>query len=618
LSKKLAVGMIVLALLTVTAYLPALEGGYIWDDDAYVTENSSLRSTRGLWRTWTDIYANPQYYPLTFTSFWLEYQWWGLKPFGYHLVNVLLHTLSSILFWLVLRRLALPGAWVASAIFALHPVHVESVAWITERKNVLAGVFFLSSALAYLGYTRLGRSPVTAPEEPEDPSRSRGRYLLAIVLFLAALLSKTVTCLLPVALLVILWWKNDALRRRDLLPLAPFFLLGAAGGLLTPWLEVHHVKAVGSAFDYSFVERVLIAGKALWFYPAKLLWPVDLTFIYPRWQIDAGAPECYLYPASAVVLVTALWLARRRIGKGPLAAVLCYAAMIFPALGFFNVYPMRYTFAQDHFQYLASLGIIALAGSALCVYVEKGVVLLEKAPPVGSPPFLSRMARAAVPVVVLAVLWSLTWSQTHVYRNRETLWRYTLLKNPDAWIAHNNLGLVLAGQRRFAEAIVYYERALSLHPDALSYSNIGNALAWQGKLDAAIAAFNRGIMLEPDFVDTYYNLGNALVLQGKYREAEARFREALQRDPSHAKAALNLGDVLAKQGRIRDAVIQFRQAILLDPEYDAALTDLALYLSWEGELEEAEVVYRKALEMNPASENARRGLQGVLMLQKTK
>jgi hypothetical protein len=388
-------GLIVL--LVFLAYLPALRGGFIWDDDAYVTHNPTLHDLGGLQRIWFELGAVPQYYPMVHTTFWLEYHLWGLHPVGYHLINVLLHAAAAIFLWQVLLRLRIRGAWLAAVLFALHPVCVESVAWITERKNVLSAVFYFTAALAFLRFVAL--------EEPDGPNRLRWYwYLGALVLFMAALLSKTVTCTLPAALLLVCWWKKGRVQRGEILPLLPFFALGVGLGLITAWMEKFHVGAQGAEWSLTFADRCLIAGRALWFYAGRLVWPAHLTFIYPRWKIEPEVWWQWLFPVAAVGVVAGLWLARRRIGKGPLVAVLFFAGTLGPALGFVNVYPMRFSFVADHFQYLASVGLITLCAVGL-----------------------ARMPRV-MPATLVVLLGALTWQQAGIYRNLETLWRDTLAR----------------------------------------------------------------------------------------------------------------------------------------------------------------------------------------------
>ncbi len=450
-----------LATVTLAAYWPATGNGWIWDDESYVHENPHLRSVRGLAEIWLRPGAVPQYYPLVHTSYWLEYRVWGLAPSGYHAVNILIHAGSAVLLWRLLRRLEVPGAWAAAALFALHPVHVESVAWVTERKNVLSGFFDRASAAAYLRW-----APPERPPGAETPPRL---YAAAIALYVCALLSKTVTCSLPAALLLVRWWKRGRLEWADVRPLVPFFVIGIGLGVLTVWLEKANVGAAGPDWELSAVERVLIAGRALWIYAGKLAWPAPLVFFYPRFEVDAGEWRQYLYPAAAAAVVIGLWLARRRVGRGPLVAVLFFAGTLVPALGFFYDYTMRFSFDADHFQYIASIALITAAG-------EFGAAAAAR---IGRR---ARLPAAAVLAAVLAALGTLTWQRCLAFRDAETLWRDTLGKNPDAWLAHNNLGVILRARGLDEEAIAHYRRSVELKPDyGEAHANLGGALGTLGR-----------------------------------------------------------------------------------------------------------------------------------------
>jgi tetratricopeptide (TPR) repeat protein len=397
---------------------------------------------------------------------------WGRGPLGYHLVNVALHALGAVLFFLLLRHLEVPGAWVAAAIFALHPLHVESVAWITERKNVLSLPLGLGAALAYLGFA--------LPRGDAAGGRWGRRYALALALFVAALLAKSVTATLPAAILVALWWKRGRVGWRDLLPLLPFFAAGAGLGLHTAWLEKHHVGAHGPDWDLSVVEHALVAGRALWFYAAKLLWPRPLTFFYPRWQVDAGKLWWYAFAFGALGAAALLWRARGRWGRGPLAAAAVYAIALGPVSGFFNVYPMRFSFVADHFAYHASLAPIALAGAGLAALGR------WLAPRPGAA------VRAGSVAVLLAALGALTWSRCGAFRDEETLWRDTLAKNPAAFLAQNNLGVLLAARGERAAARERYAAAMRLKPDwAEPYYNLGVVLDEDGDVAGAEAQYQR-------------------------------------------------------------------------------------------------------------------------------
>ncbi len=551
-----------LVALTVAAYLPAARGGWVWDDDVYVEHNPTLSEPGGLGRIWLEIDATPQYYPLVHTSFWLEHRLWGDEPAGYHWVNILLHALSAVLLWRVLTLL-LPEsprivAWVAAVIFALHPVHVESVAWITERKNVLSGVLYLSAALCYLRWA-------LAKEK-----RSRWLYALSLLLFLGALLSKTVAASLPAALLLVLWWKRGRVTVSDIRPTAPFFALGAGLGLLTVWIEKHYVGAAGAAWDFTFLDRCVIAGRALWFYLGKLLWPAQLTFIYPRWEIGGGWR--LLFPAAAVAAVIVLWLLRRRLGRGPLVAALFFCGTLFPALGFFDVYPMQYSFVADHFQYLASLGPIVLAAAA-------GARLAGR--------LSQRRLAAAVLVLVLLILGVLTWRQGEIYRDEETLWRDTLAKNPGAWMAHNNLGMLLQSRGEVDAAVRHYRRTVEIKPDyAYGHNNLGTAVESRDRR-AAIAYFERALTLDPDYAKAHYNLGSALAAEGRAAEAESHFRRAVELDPEHASGHNNLANLLAAQGRLEEAIGHYRRSLELRPGAPRTRTNLGTALVFAGRAAEA-------------------------------
>jgi len=514
--RRLAAGATVLLALTVAAYVPALQSGFIWDDDRYVTHNPLLGSWDGLREIWLSPSAMLQYYPLTHTTFWVEYQLWGLAPVGYHLVNVLLHGANAILVWLVLHEVAAPGAFLAGAVFAVHPVHVESVAWVSELKNVQSGVFYL---LTVLGLVAAGRS--------------RRPDAMALAAFLAAMLSKTVTCTLPVALLTVLWWRRGRVAGDDLRRLAPFALLGIVVGLPTIWMERRFVGAEGTEWALSPLDRCLVAGRAVWHYARTLVWPVDLAFVYPRWQVDDHAWWQYLFPLAAVTVLAALWAGRRRLGRAPFAGVLFFVVTLAPALGFFNLFPMRYSFVADHFQYLASIGPIALAaGGATAVVARASVGTRGRA--------IGRLAATAV----VAILATLTWRQAEIYRSPELLWRDTLQKNPDSWMAHQNLGKLLGDEGRRDEAGEHFRRALALHPDFMeALYGLGNIAAAEGRYDEAADYYERGLAIDPLFPPLHNNLASVYAYQGKVAQAIAHYERALELLPDYPEARRNLNAV---------------------------------------------------------------------------
>jgi protein O-mannosyl-transferase len=563
---------------TLIAYWPALQGGFVWDDSAHATA-PELRSLHGLWRIWFDVGATQQYYPLLHSAFWLEYRLWGEAVLGYHLVGILLHALAACLLVAILRRLEVPGAWLAGFVFALHPVCVEAVAWISEQKSTLSTVFYLGAALAYLHF---------------DRTRRWRQYALALGLFLLALLSKTVTASLPAALLLVFWWQRGKLEwKRDAMPLLAWFAVGAGAGLFTARVERTLIGAEGAEFGMTFVERCLLAGRAIWFYLGQLLWPSDLVFLYPRWKMDASAWWQYLFPAAVLALVVGLALYARR-HRGPLAAFLFFAGTLFPALGFFNVYPFLYSYVADHFQYLASIGVIVFVSSAL-------VLAARKYGAAGAWP--ATLAGSAL----LFVLGGLSWAQSANYQNAETLWQATIARNPGCWLAHNNLGAdLLEFSDRAPEALAHLETAVRLKPDYWpARTNLGSALAKLDRPAEAIAQYEIVLRAQPGSMKAHNNLGNSLAGAGRYEEAVREFQAALRTEPNAARVHNNLGSALSNLGRLTEAIAEFETAVRLDPSYAEAQGNRGLSLLMAGRMPEAIDALRAATRMQPNSARTR-------------
>ncbi len=574
---------------TVLAYFPALHGGMLWDDDAHVTQ-PALRSLHGLRRIWTEIGATQQYYPVLHTAFWVEHRLWGDRVVGYHLTNVLLHALAAGLLVAILRRRRIPGAWLAGFVFALHPVAVESVAWISEQKNTLSAVFYLGAALAYFRY---------------DDTRRPSDYWLATGGFLLALLTKSVTATLPAALLVLAWWRRGRLRGKlDVLPLVPWFALAIPIGLFTSWVERHYIGAEGAAFALTAGQRLLLAGRIVCFYLGKLLWPADLAFIYPRWTIDPGAVRSYLYPLGAIALVAvAAVLARRR--RGPLAGGLFFVGTLFPALGFFNVYPFLFSYVADHFQYLAQLGVIVPLAAGLVLATDR----VRSRRPWLAP---------GLAVLVVAPLGVLTWRESRVYRDAETLYRTTLARNPDCWLAHYNLGVLEERQPgRHSAALAEYRATIRLNPDHwAAHNNLGSLLLKSpDRLTDAIAEFETAIRLQPDFAEAHNNLGIALA-RGPARAAEAvaQFAAALSFRPDYVEAHVNLANLLATlPGRLADAIVEYEAALRIAPHDAQIHFDLAnAWLRSPSHGSDAIREYRIAIALQPNFREAHNNLASAL------
>ncbi len=536
--------MVWLVALTVFAYLPALLwGGYIWDDDQYVVKNDNLRSVEGLKNIWLHPESIPQYYPLVHTSYWIEYHLWGVEPVGYHAVNIVIHAVNAILLWLVLVRLKVPGAAIAAFIFAVHPVEVESVAWITERKNTLSCLFYLSSLYVLLPVFGVHGGKADVVQNVEKPAVEHPwRFAIGLLLFLCALGSKTVTASLPAAILVITWWKHSRIRLRDVVWTIPLFVVGVAAGLYTAHLERTHVGASGAEFDQTLIERCLIASRALWFYAGKLAWPTDLIFIYERWDVNAAIWWWWLYPIGIAAVVAGLWLARNKIGRGPLAAVFLFAGTLFPALGFLNVYPHRFSFVADHFQYHASIALITLAAAA-------GVTLVRRFNTTAV-----RWAAGGMFAALIAIYTFATMQQSTIYRDKQTLWTDVIEKNDKAFIAYTNLATVVLREARdnpwlddgkqlnpqMQHAMDLLHRGLELYPDAVSYHNLGEAYLIINEYEKAIPLLERSIEIEPLILRHRLTLARAYRDIQMYDKARHQFEEIIELHPPYFAASNNL------------------------------------------------------------------------------
>ena len=562
---------------SLVAYLPALHGAFIIDDADHVT-SPTLQSLHGLWLIWFKLGATIQYWPFLHSAFWVEHRLWGDAVTGYHLTNVLLHVTAAFLVVAITRRLGLPGPWLAGLFWALHPVCVQSVAWISEQKNTLSTVFYLASALVYLEYDRTRRS---------------SRYFLALGLFALALLSKSVTATLPAALLAIFWWRRGRLDwKLDIRPLVPWLALGVSYGLFTSWVERRFIGAVGPDFALTLAARCLLAARVVWFYALKLLWPADLLFYYPRWTVDPAQWWQYLPAVGLIPAVAAgVWLAARG-RRGPLAAFLLFCGTLVPVLGFFNVYPFLYSYVADHFQYLASLFVVAPLASCMALAVNR------------VPPAARRPARAVV-AALLVVLAALSWSQSGLYRDGETLFGDSLARNPDSWAAHENLGIVISETpSRLPEAIRHFETALRLKPNSLEvHYNLASALSeTPGRLMDAIGEYEAALRVDPNYAEGQFNLAMCLLkVPDRLPDAIAHFEAALRLRPDLAMAHANLGGALAQTpGRLQEGIAHLETAVRLKPDFAEGHFNLAgALLKVPGRTADAIPEYQAALRIRP-------------------
>jgi tetratricopeptide (TPR) repeat protein len=619
-----------LIVVTVAAYYPALQNGFVWDDDRYVEQNYQLHTLKGLERIWLEpLKAEPQYYPLTHTTLWVEFHVWRLRAFGYHLDNVLLHAAGAVMLWRILRRLNVAGAWAAAVVFAVHSLQVESVAWTTERKNVLSGLFYFLSLWAYL-QTKWGRRIC---DRQECGGFGAGWYFLSLLFFTAALLSKSVTATLPAAILVLCWWKRGKIRAGDVWPVTPMLTAGVAMGCLTGWMEKHMVGAIGPDFDFlTPLDRLCIAGRAFWFYLIKLVWPGHLSFIYPHWQVDpAQRPMWILYPLTAMGVLVGCWLLRHRIGRGPAASMLFFAGTLVPALGFVNVFPMRYSYVADHFQYLACIGPITLIAAGIS----------------------RRKAGWMALAVVIASLCIASNLRSRVFVDRRTLWTDTLAKNPDSRMVRNNYAAALRDAGELEAAKAQYRAAMRLGNDAADWVGLGQCFAMQGDfstardmylkaIDAtpvssepvfqrmlagryfqlgtayqglageylakAEESYRRAIDLFPEYEDARKNLAVVFIDQKRYPEAIEQCRAILEQNPESVSGHTNLGTAYYQQGRLDLALEEYQRVLELEPENVGALASAGAILAQQGQVDEGIEMLQKALKIDPNNAMAQQDL----------
>ena len=578
---------LILAVVTILAYQPAWHGGVLWDDEPHIG-GPELRTLDGLRRIWFVPRTTQQYYPLLHTSFWLQQRLWGDSTTGYHIVNLLLHIGCVVLVLRILRRLRIPGAELAAIIFALHPVNVETVAWIAERKNTLSALFALAATLWYLKF---------------DETRSRRSYALALGLFFLGLLSKAAIVTMPLALLAIFWWKRGTISwRRDVVPLIPLFFFSAASGLMTRWVEYGNIASRASILALSPIDRCLIAGRAFWFYLWKLLWPSNLMFVYPRWEINATVWWQYIFPLAVLGLLALLW-SLRRWSRAPLAGVLVYIVLLLPSLGFANIYFFLYSFVADHWQYLACLGIITPCAS--------GIVLLA-----AQLKSWQAWFERGTTVVLAGTLFLLTWQQSRMYSNAETLYRTTIARNPACWLAYGHLVDILYQENRIAEAMNLFREELRIEPAEAHY-NLGFALLRKGRTSEAIDQYEKALLVNPDYAEVRNNLASALVMTGRFSEAIDQCNEVLRIDPGSSAAHDNLGNALAQTGRASEAIDHYKQTLRMNPNSSDAHSNLGAALALTGRMSEAIEELKSALRINPNNSDARNNLTKAEALQKS-
>jgi tetratricopeptide (TPR) repeat protein len=540
-------------LLTIVVYGPTMRDGFVFDDSLLIAGNPIIQASKGLSRLWFTTKPK-EIWPLTTSLWWLEWRLWGASPMGYHVVNVLFHAVNAVLVWLILRRLKIPGAWVAALVFAVHPVNVATVAWVSEQKNTLSMFFYALAVLLYLRFDEQARA---------FAAKSWGWYVLSLLAFLMALLSKTAVVMLPVVLLGCVWWRHGRVRWKDFLYSAPFFAFSLILGLVTIWFQHHRALGESAVRTSGIASRLAAAGWVPWFYLSKALLPINLTVVYPKWGINVSQWVSYAPGMLLAGCFTLAWWKRRTWGRPLLFGLGYFVVTLFPVSGFFDQGFYQFSLVADHWQYHAIIGVVALVVAAgERIHRQMG----EQ----------EQSWKTIAGVVVLILLAAGTWRRSSVYKNDETLWRDNVAKNSSAWLAHDNLGTALWQAGKIQEAMAHFEQALRIKPDyAETHDNLGAALWQAGRVQEAMEHWEQALQIKPNDSKAHSSLGLALVGQGKLREAAEHWEQALRIKPNDARTHYNLGVALEQTGRTQEAIRHYELALQIKPDYAEARNKLA-------------------------------------------
>ncbi len=591
-----------LCLLTLLIYIPTYKAGFIWDDDVLAGNALHSQGWQGLRDIWFSLKFG-DYVPITATTFWVEWQIHGGMKEIQHATNIVLQALNVVLLWRVLLHLKIRGAWLVAAVFAVHPVCVASVTWLAERKNTLSMFFYLLGLLCFLRSVATVESKApsrqTSPRFGANPGRD---YFLSFVFFLLALLSKSSAVVLPVVMLLCLWWRTGRMDRRELPRVAPFFVFALILGVVT--LVGHHLYAPKNTTGDDWLVRSLTATRAVWFYLEKDLLPVGLTLHYPRWKIEPSSALNYLPGLALLGMFILFWRFRQSWGRACLFGFGYYIVALGPALGFLNMAFLSMGQVADHFQYLALPGIIALLVGGAFHFFQR---LPEKFIPATSS-FFS--------VLVLASLASLSWQHQRLMANPEALWEDNIKKNPDSWVAQNNYGGILAARGQFEAAIPFYQEALKKQTELPTVEkNLGRALVSAGKPEEAVGHYLESIRLKPDDLKTRNDLGIVYMELGKTNEAISCFETAVEGDPVNATFLSNLLQLLVLNGEKKRANEVSQTWLQRAPTSSVANKNMGQLLLENGKLEGAVFHYKEAVRLNPDFVEARSALDALLAQQ---
>jgi tetratricopeptide (TPR) repeat protein len=578
---------LVLVLAVVLTYVPVWQAGFIWDDDKLITANPCIAGPLGLKEIWTTAAAD--ICPLTITTFWVEHALWGVAPLPYHLVTVFMHALCAVLLWRVLRSLQAPGAWLGAALWALHPLQVESVAWVTEMKNTESGLFFMLSILFFIKW--FGARNVNGR------TSGAGNYALILIFAALAMASKSSTVILPGVLCLCAWWMEGRWQWRNLEKVWPIILMSAVACALSIWtqgLQLARVAASNSVRPWP--ERLVEAGDAVWFYLGKLVWPNPLNTIYPRWQIDPGQCVSYLPLLAVIIVLFILWFNRASWARPWFFVFAWFLLALLPVLGFVDNYLFRYSMVFDHLQYLAGMAPLALVGAGIVRFAKYVIP---------NQPWLQSTFYAGV----LLVLGTLSWQRSLVYESGVTLWTDTLAKNPNCWVGQNNLGSALVENGQVDEAIPHFQWALEIDPHiAEVHYDLGVAFFQKGRLDEAITQYQSALQINPLIPDANYKLGLALLKQGKIEQAMDYYQKALSINPYYVEACTDLGSAHLEKGEVDVAMALYERALQISPDFAEAHADLGVAFAQRREWNAAIAQFQEALRLKPDYTNAQNNL----------
>jgi protein O-mannosyl-transferase len=603
-----------LALVTMALYWPAMRCDFInYDDNLYVTENVHVQN--GL--TWEGVkwaFVNPvasNWHPLTVLSHMLDCQLFGLKPWGHHLTSVLLHSLNTVLVFLLVRRLtgATWRSFFVAALFGWHPLRVESVVWVAERKDVLSTCFGLLALLTYARYVEQSKVQLVAPKPGEGGSpKSKVFYRLALVFFALGLMSKAMLVTWPFVMLLLDWWplqrvssfkfpvsspgpapastlNSDQSRAGPRLSTLtfeklPFFGLAAAAGVVA-FVMQKQTDALAAAGNLSLGVRSGNALISYCRYLGKLFWPVDLAVFYPHPEFW---PVRQVLSAGGLILgITVLFIVARRRYPFLLVGWLWFVGTLVPVIGLVQAGDQA---MADRYAYFPSLGVLILT-------IWGGYELTRRRRQ-------QVMALSAAGGVAIILCCGATRQQLGYWRDSETLFRHALAVTENNYLAHNNLGFALNEKGQTDEAINQFQEALRFKPDfAKARLNLGTALLKQGRIIEAINQFQEVLQQKPDHASARNNLGTAFDREGQTGEAIRQFREAIRLKPDYAEAHYNLGTALLKQGQILEAIQQLREAIRLMPDYADAHNNLGIALGMGGQIDEAVRRFQEAIRLKP-------------------